>query len=147
MRPAKGQSRPQLGLACLRLLAASPGLSRHQQDLLLSCVWTYGRFEDDEAGEFDKIMAELGDEEVQEMKMSMAEWWKKEGLEEGRKEGRKQGMQQGEVSLLRRLLKRRFDELPRWIDQRLEQASRQELEGWADRVLDAERLEDVFSSA
>ncbi len=56
-------------------------------------------------------------------------------------------MQQGEASLLKRLLRRRFDQLPNWIDQRLEQASRQDLEGWADRVLDAERLEDVFSSA
>ncbi len=56
-------------------------------------------------------------------------------------------MRQGEASVLKRQLRRRFDRLPKWIDQRLEQASRQELEGWTDRVLDAERLEDVFSSA
>jgi hypothetical protein len=78
MRPARGQSRAQLGLACVRRIAASPDLSRSQQDLLFRCVWTYGRFEDDEAGEFDKIMAGLEDEEVQRMKMSMVEWWKKE---------------------------------------------------------------------
>ncbi len=143
MRPAKGQSRPQLGLTCVRRIAASPDLSRSEMGLLFRCVWTYGRFEDDQAKEFDRIMAEIEDEEVQEMKMSMAEWWKKEGLEEGRKEGRKQG----ETSLLKRQLRRRFDELPKWIDQRLEQASRQELEGWAERVLDAKRLEDVISSA
>ena len=139
MRPAKGQSRPLLGLACVRRIAAAPDLSRQEQHLLFKCVWMYGQFDDDEALEFDRIMAELEDEEVHEMKMSMAEWWKKEGLEEGRKEG--------EASLLKRLLQRRFEQLPGWIDQRLEQASRQELEGWADRVLDAERLEDVFSSA
>ncbi len=139
MRPARGQSRPQLGLECVRRIAAAPDLSRQEQHLLFQCVWMYGQFEDDEIVEFDKIMSELEDEEVREMKMSMAEWWKKEGLEEGRKEG--------EVSLLKRLLRRRFEQLPSWIDQRLEQASRQELEGWADRVLDAERLEDVFSSA
>ncbi len=135
MRPARGQSRPQLGLVCLRRIAAALDLSRHERDLLFKCVWMYGRFEDDEAEEFDKIMSRLEDDEVQEMKMSMAEWWQK------------QGRKQGEVSLLKRQLKRRFNELPQWIDQRLEQASRQELEGWADRVLDAERLEDVFSSA
>jgi Domain of unknown function (DUF4351) len=131
MRPARGQSRPQLGLGCVRRIAAARGLSRREQDLLSQCVWMYGQFEDDEAVEFDKIIAELEDEEIREMKMSMAEWWKKEA----------------EVSLLKRLLNRRFEQLPSWIDQRLEQASRQELEGWADRVLDAERLEDVFSSA
>ncbi len=124
-------------------VASGPGLPRHKQNLLFKCVWMYGQFNDEEAWEFDKIMAELEDDEVRAMKMSMAEWWKKEGLEEGRKQGRKQG----EASLLKRLLKRRFEKLPSWIDQHLEQASRQELEGWADRVLDAERLEDVFSSA
>ncbi len=143
MRPARGQSRARLGLACVRRIAAASDLGRREQDLLFRCVWTYGRFDDREALEFDKIIAELEDEEVQEMKMSMAEWWKKEGLEEGRK----QGVKQGEASLLKRLLRRRFDRLPRSIDQRLDQASSQELEGWADRVLDAERLEDVFSSA
>ncbi len=131
MRPARGQSRPQLGLGCVRRIAAAPGLARQEQHLLFKCVWMYGQFEDDEALEFDKIMAELEDEEVREMKMSMAEWWKKEA----------------EASMLKRLLRRRFEQLPSWIDQRLKQASRQELEGWADRVLDAERLEDVFSSA
>ncbi len=131
MRPAKHQSRPRLGLECVRRIAATPDLSRQDQNLLFKCVWTYGQFEDDEAVEFDKIMSQLEDEEVRDMKMSMVEWWKKEA----------------EVSLLKRLLRRRFEQLPSWIDQRLEQASRQELEGWADRVLDAERLEDVFSSA
>ncbi len=146
MRPARGQSRPQLGLACVRRIVASPGLSRRDQALLLECVWMYGRFGDEEAEEFDKIMIEL-DDEVQEMKMSMVEWWKKEAREQGMQEGVSRGLKQGEASLLKRLLQRRFDQLPEWIDQRLEQASRQELESWADRVLDAERLEDVFSSA
>lgn len=143
MRPARGQSRPELGLECVRRIASAAGLPGRKQTLLFKCVWMYGRFNNEEALEFDKILAELEDDEVRAMKMSMAEWWKKEGLEEGRKQGQKQG----EASLLKRLLKRRFESLPNWIDQRLEQASRQELEGWADRVLDAERLEDVFSSA
>ncbi len=171
MRPEKGQNRPQLGLTCVRRIADSPDLSRSEQALLIRCVWVYGRFGDDEAEEFDKIMAELEDDEVQEMKTSMMEWWKKEARKEGLEQGRKQGMQQGvkqgmqqgvkqgvkqgmqqgvkqgEASLLKRQLRRRFDRLPKWIDQRLEKASRQELEGWADRVLDAERLEDIFSSA
>lgn len=131
MRPAKGQNRPLLGLSCVRRVAAAPDLSGQEQGLLFKCVWMYGQFEDDEAIEFDRIMAELEDEEVREMKMSMAEWWKKEA----------------EASMLKRLLQRRFEQVPGWIDQRLKQASRQQLKGWADRVLEAESLEDVFSSA
>ncbi len=54
---------------------------------------------------------------------------------------------EGKASLLKRLLRRRFTDLPTWIDERLEKANQYELESWADRVLDAERLEDVFSAA
>ncbi len=143
MRPARGQSRAELGLACIQRIVAAPALSRNEMELLLKCVWRYGQLDDHEASEFDKMMATLEDEEVQEMKTSMAEWWSREALEKGRQEGR----QEGEASLLKRLLKRRFADLPSSIDQRLEQASQQELEHWADRVLDAKRLEDVFSPA
>jgi Domain of unknown function (DUF4351) len=62
----------------------------------------------------------------------------------GIEKGLQQGLQQGEVIMLKRLLTRRFGPLPAWAEQRLEQASPQELEGWADRVLEAQRLEDVF---
>jgi hypothetical protein len=45
---------------------------------------------------------------------------------------------------VRRLLTRRFGPLPLWADERLEQASPQELERWTDRVLDAQQLDDIF---
>jgi hypothetical protein len=61
--------------------------------------------------------------------------------------GIEKGIQQGEVIVLKRQLTRRFGPLPAWAEQRLEQASPQELEGWAERVLEAQRLEDVFASA
>jgi Domain of unknown function (DUF4351) len=62
----------------------------------------------------------------------------------GIEKGLQQGIQQGEVIVLRRQLTRRFGPLPEWAEQRLEQASPQDLEGWADRVLEAQRLEDIF---
>ncbi len=147
MCPARGQSRPELGTACLQRIETAPALSRTEKELLVKCVWTYARFKDHPALEFDMIMAELKDKGVREMTTTMVEWWKKEGLKAGRKEGMEAGMRQGEASLLRRLLRRRFEDLPEWIDQRLEQASQRDLETWADRVLDAKRLEDVFSPA
>jgi hypothetical protein len=58
--------------------------------------------------------------------------------------GIEKGLRQGAVIVLKRLLTRRFGSLPAWAEQRLEQASPQELEGWADRVLEAQQLEDVF---
>jgi hypothetical protein len=60
--------------------------------------------------------------------------------------GIEQGIQQGEVIVLRQLLTRRFGPLPAWAEQRLVQASRQELESCAERVLKAQRLEDIFAA-
>ena len=55
-------------------------------------------------------------------------------------------MQQGEVTLLRRQLERKFGPLPGWAAERLEEPSSAELELWADRVLDATALEEVFGA-
>ena len=60
--------------------------------------------------------------------------------------GIKKGIQQGEAMLLRRLLLRRFQQLPDWAEKRLERASREELESWGERFVDAEQLEDIFES-
>ena len=76
------------------------------------------------------------------------EEWKQQGLEEGLEKGLKQGLEQGvyrgEARLLRRLLIRRFGALPAWAEARLEQAGEEELEVWADRVLEGATLEDVL---
>ncbi|MEI2417572.1 Rpn family recombination-promoting nuclease/putative transposase [Orrella sp. JC864] len=66
--------------------------------------------------------------------------WKQQGLEKGLQEGRKEG----ESLMLRQLLVRRFGALPEQIDQRLAQASTDELEAWALNVLDARTLDEVF---
>ena len=62
----------------------------------------------------------------------------------GREEGVQEGILLGEATLLKRQLVHRFRDLPEWAERRLQEASREELEGLAVRVVDAERLEDVF---
>ncbi|MCP3963278.1 MAG: DUF4351 domain-containing protein [bacterium] len=76
-----------------------------------------------------------------ETRMQYVTTWERKGIEKGIEKG----IQQGEASLLRRQLARRFDRLPDWVEQRLAGASRDELETWADRVLEARALEDVFA--
>ena len=74
--------------------------------------------------------------------------WKQEGLHEGlhkgRLEGREEGRQLGTSALLSRLLQRRFGTLPAPVQQRLTNATLDELEVWSLKVLDAKTLEDVF---
>jgi flagellar biosynthesis/type III secretory pathway protein FliH len=70
------------------------------------------------------------------------------GMEQGIQRGIEQGMQQGrlegERAVLGRLLQRRFGPLSAELRERLDRASSAELEMWAERVLDADSLQDVF---
>lgn len=75
-----------------------------------------------------------------------------QGLEQGREQGREQGLaegrQQGDLagrrSLVRRLLERRFRAIPAWAESQLMDAPAQALDIWADRVLDASSIDEVF---
>ncbi|MDV7398098.1 DUF4351 domain-containing protein, partial [Arthrospira platensis SPKY1] len=60
-------------------------------------------------------------------------------------QGMQQGLQQGEVTILARLLSRRFGPLDARTRSRLEQASLEELERWSERILDAGSVDEVFS--
>ena len=72
-----------------------------------------------------------------------------EGLEEGKaiglKEGQAIGLKEGQATLVLRLLRRRFRELPREVEARVHGATIEELERWAERLLDAQALEEVFA--
>ncbi len=66
--------------------------------------------------------------------------------EEALEASRTEGVHLGEASVLRRLMERRWGDLPAWAGERLGKASREELESWTDRVLEAEGLEEVFAA-
>lgn len=76
------------------------------------------------------------------------EKWKNIRIEECRQEGRREGLreghQKGEAGLLRKLLARRFGELPSWAEARIAAAGVDELEGWAELLLTAPSLEAVL---
>ena len=74
---------------------------------------------------------------------SVIEWtqdWKQQGLQQGRQEG----LQQGKVALLERQLSKRFGPLNESTRSRLNNATLLQLEDWAERILDAPTLKDVF---
>ncbi|MHA7881203.1 MAG: Rpn family recombination-promoting nuclease/putative transposase [Saccharospirillum sp.] len=71
-----------------------------------------------------------------------------QGLEQGREQGREQGLEQGisqgERTLLKKQLIRRFGPLSQQAIARIESAPSAQLELWAENLLDAKTLEDVF---
>ena len=69
-----------------------------------------------------------------------------QGMEQGMRQGTRQGRVDGERVVLERLLRRRFGSLSPEVEERMAEASAADLETWADKVLDADALEDVFNS-
>jgi predicted transposase/invertase (TIGR01784 family) len=112
----------------------------------------------------------LGLEEFRDMLEKRVEEWNRElreegrllGLKEGRREGLKEGQQrgvqkglqkglqkgrqEGEASLLLRQLERKFGRLDPKTRKRVRGADAERLLAWGERVLTAERLEDVFGN-
>ena len=58
--------------------------------------------------------------------------------------GIEKGFVLGEAALLERLLTRRFGDLPEEVRARLKAGSSEQLQLWADRVLDASSLAEIF---
>ena len=63
----------------------------------------------------------------------------------GEARGRLAGKQEGQSALLHHLLQAKFGQLSADLEQRLSNASEDELATWAERVLFAESLEQVFA--
>ena len=74
-----------------------------------------------------------------------------EGVQQGMQQGMQRGMRQGRVEgervVLERQLRRRFGPLSPAIAERLLGASAVDLEIWAENVLDAATLDDVFDQS
>lgn len=58
--------------------------------------------------------------------------------------GLQKGLEKGEALLLQRLLVRRFGALPSDVLAKISTANTSQLERWADKVLDAAILDEVF---
>jgi hypothetical protein len=69
----------------------------------------------------------------------------RQGVQQGVQQGGQQGVQQGELTILRRLILKRFGPLPAWADERLPTLSTAELEDLSLRLLEAQNLDELFS--
>ena len=83
-----------------------------------------------------KMMREEGRQEGIQQVMGM--------MQSVREEGKQEGIPIGELSLLKRQLVRSFRQIPAWAQNRMEKAAQKDLEIWADRILDASSVEEVF---
>jgi len=75
----------------------------------------------------------------------IAEEVMQQGKLEGKIEGIQEGTLKGESQILSRQLNKRFGPLPLWAQQNLAEANTDQLELWAERILDAKTLAEVFA--
>lgn len=71
---------------------------------------------------------------------------KAEGRAEGKAEGKAEGQTEGRAMMLLQLLEHKFKDLPDWVPAKVNGGSADDLQTWADRVLDpGTTLADVFA--
>jgi len=70
--------------------------------------------------------------------------WIIEAEQKGLQKGRQEGLQAGELTVLRRLIEKRFGALPGWAREKLAAMPVSELEDLSERVLDAKSMDDLL---
>ena len=60
---------------------------------------------------------------------------------------RQEGLEQGTRRMLTRQMVKKYGAIPTWAQTRLDQAGPEQLETWADAILEAETLEALLSEA
>ncbi len=78
--------------------------------------------------------------------MTIAEQWKQEGEMKGRVEGRVEGEAIGRQAIIQRLVNKRFGQniLDFHTQEQLRKATPEQLDLWAERILDAKSVDEVF---
>jgi predicted transposase YdaD len=81
--------------------------------------------------------------------MTAAQEWMLEGMEKGLAKGRQEGREEGERAALAVVVlvqaRLRFRDIPAETVARIEAAPKSELNGWIERILTAETLDELFA--
>lgn len=86
-------------------------------------------------------------QEINNMLSERVKSWEKNWMQQGMEKGKQLGREDGERALLLKQLIHRFGPLDEQVLQRLERADCNELERWAENILDARTLDEVFTPA
>lgn len=120
-------------------------------DEAMSFLQTVLRYLGEAAGQLDDtdfwhaIKQNLPTHIGEQVMTTIAETWRQKGEQLGKQLGEQLGKQLARRDDLRKLLNKRFGELPETIILKLSQADEQQLTSWFDRALDADNLDEVFS--
>lgn len=94
----------------------------------------------------DQIPALPGLQELRDMLEERVKQWNRQLIKQGREEGLKKGRKEGEAGLVLRLLERKFGPLDEATVARVRAARAAQRRAWAERLLTAGTLDEVFGS-
>ena len=82
------------------------------------------------------------------MYATAAKKYESKGRREGMREGMRQGVVEGKIDAVSRLLIKRFgDEAFARCEQHVRSASLAQLDGWIERIISADSVDDVFADS
>ena len=92
----------------------------------------------------ETLMSQQGYQYQSEFARKYFQQGRDEGHQKGLDEGRKEGLDEGRKEVLLLQLAQRFGDPPAAVRQRIEDASADQLRRWAERIISAPSIEDIF---
>ena len=127
------------------LIEALKDAPEELRPVLYYLIQTYTAYDEKTIQEIiRKVQPEEIDTMMSQFARDITKTARQEALREGVQQGMQRGRQEGEAGLLLRLLSYRFHPLPDEITRRIHTADPNTIETWADRILDAKSLDEVF---
>jgi len=109
-------------------------------------VWSKGLIQRNAPAEVSEKIEGVDIFKEFDMLEAVYENWGDTCRKEGEVRGEIKGRKEGETKILTRLLSRRFGQLPKWAENRINKAEPAQLENWADAVLDASNLTEILGT-
>jgi hypothetical protein len=142
-----GRDRPKVKVQCLRLIATLK-LDPARSQLIAGFVHTYLRLSAQELPRFERELGEVAPEEKKTM-VTLTNEWIEAGIVKGIEQGLEQGLEQGRRDEARNLIVRlgtkRLGTASLATLATLEAANLETLEALAERLLEVESWEELFS--
>lgn len=135
-------------MACLRRIAAASDLDEARRFLLLNFVRTYVKLDDKAAREYEALLHEPENQEVEAMMMTWADEIEAKGLEKGLEKGLQKGLRKGRLQGMRglvlHLLSQRFGAPSEQARRRIDAiTSSRELRRLAERLVRVDSAEEL----
>lgn len=93
-----------------------------------------------------EIIRRVRSEEEEKMMSLFAQDMLAKGRQEGHQEGRQDGRKEEAATILLKLMRRKFSQLPEWVPAKVGAADVELIETWSDNFVFANSVEEVFAS-